>query len=140
MNTYLNESFAKVYDHGSEESIVVLEWGTGFIWSEQGQKAVNTVLKTVKENKKKYLLAHIVAEGFDDKFLDWLVNNWYTPAQEAGLSRIAHKMGNEIMGQLSAEQVAEEDISGILFRNFYSETEKDIVNWLLVDPTEPVSR
>lgn len=131
MAIYLDESFAKVYDHSSEETIVVLEWGTSFVWQEQGQAAVNAVLNTVKENGKKQLLALINAEGFDNLFLDWLVEFWYTPAKQAGLSRIGHKMGEHLMGQLSAEQVADEDISGILFRNFYKETDTEILNWLL---------
>lgn len=131
MTTYLDESFAKVYNHASIESIVVLEWGTDFVWLEQGQAAVNAVLKTVRENGKKQLLALINAEGFDNLFLDWLVESWYSPANEAGLLRIAHKMGEHLLGQLSAEQVADEDISGMLFRNFYTETDDEILDWLL---------
>lgn len=131
MARYLDEKFAKVYDHDTQESIVVLEWGKQFIWLQEGQDAVNTVLKTVKENGKRQLLALINAEGYAAEFLEWLVSDWYVPAHEAGLVRIAHKMGEELYGQLSAEQVAYEDESGILFHNFYEESDEEVLNWLL---------
>lgn len=116
---YLNEDFAKVYDHPTDDKIVILEWGTGFIWLNQGQQAVDAVLESVKKQGKSGLLAYINAEGYEEAFLEWLVEEWYSKAYAAGLTRIAHKMGEELFAQLSAEQVASEDKSGILFRNFY---------------------
>jgi len=131
MKTYLDESFAKVYDHVSIDSIVVLEWGIDFVTLEEGKTAVNAVLKTLKKHNKKQLLALINADGFEYTFLDWLVESWYKPAKEAGLLMIAHKMGQHLLAQMSAEQVAEEDISGIRFKSFYTENEEDILDWLL---------
>ncbi|GEM_PF-3865379 len=128
---YLNENFAKVYDHNVND-IVVLNWGEVYIQPQEGQDAVNAVLKAVEQNGKTKLLALINAESYHPDFLEWLVEEWYKKAYEAGLDKIAHKMGQEMYAQLSAEQVAYEDKSGIQFKNFYDEEDQDIIDWLLV--------
>lgn len=128
---YLDEESAKVYDHDNVAEMVVLDWGKVYIQLQQGQDAVNAVLKSVQENDKTKLLALINAEGYELSFLDWLVAEWYETAYKAGLTKIAHKMGEEMYAQLSAEQVAYEDKSGIQFKNFYEESDQEIIDWLI---------
>jgi hypothetical protein len=128
---YLNQSYAKVYDHPTESAIVVLEWQKVYVQLEQGQKSVNAVLEAVQQKGKTKLLALIHAEGYESSFLDWLVSDWYTPAYQSGLTKIAHQMGDEIYATTSAEIVSWEDKSGIVFQNFYQTTDKEIISWLL---------
>ncbi len=127
---YLDKEFAKVYDYPSEPTVVVLAWGKVHINLAQGQEAVNAVLETVKKQGKTKLLALINAEGYDSAFLDWLVQRWYTPAYQSGLTRIAHQMGEEIFAVASAEIVSWEDKSGIVFKNFYGMPDSELIKWL----------
>jgi hypothetical protein len=128
---YLNEPFAKVYDHPQEPKLVVLAWGKVQVGLAQGQAAVEAVLGAVQTHQKTGLLALIDAEGYDPAFLDWLVEHWYGPAHQSGLARIAHQMGTSVMAIMSAEIVAWEDKSGILFKNFYVDSPERPEDWLL---------
>jgi len=120
----------KIYSLSTNNQIIILDWTSSYVDTQHGQDAVNAVLELVKKNDKSYLIAYINAEGYTPEFLDWLVAEWYTPAYKSGLLKIAHQLGDEFIGNTSAELVSWEDASGVVFKNFdKATTEEEIIAW-----------
>jgi hypothetical protein len=127
--TVLKESFVHI-SFDTQNRIIYAKW-TGFLKIEDTKRACRVLIDFIKQNR---LSLHL-SEQTELKVLskdvqEYLVNNFFPEAEQAGLRKLAVQLSEDIFAQATVANVNTKSSSGKLQINSFGSAQKAL-DWLL---------